>query len=331
MTNMHIALRGPRKDEWVPCGAKKRCRNSRLHVTPEQLHAIQAWKKSDGTAITENDVLRYTKELNTGDPIALMDAGRAHEERELRLQELRKRFLPVQKVRESATRQVTAEQASAWVSSLSEEEKDALTDFSRWDSNETNLYFYKDDFRQAFDSYDLIAYPGVYASKPEPEQMELMTAYRQKLLDRVAHMDTALGKDTPFSDGVLLYRGDDVPYKEGESKDMLENIKAAYPVGSTYSRSSFMSTSSNPVIAGEFAKSFVFEILTDRGGPIQDLAHVQREEEIILPRDEEYEIIAIHPKVKYRDTQYNWRVETMVEKDIKEYTVVQMVSKRLLP
>jgi hypothetical protein len=329
MTNMHIALRGPRTGEWVPCGAEKRCRNSRLHVTPEQLHAIKAWK-TDRSSVTESDVLRYTKELNTGDPIALIDAGRAHEEREHRLQELRKRFLPVQKIRESATRQVTADQTSAWVGSLTEEEKDALTDFSRWDSNETNLYFYKDDFREAFDNYDPIAYPGVYSSKPEQEQMELMTAYRQKLLDRVAHMDAALSKETPFSEGVVLYRGDDVPYTENESKYMLEVIKTAYPIGSTYSRSSFMSTSSNPVVAGEFARSFVFEILADRGGPIQDLAHVQREEEIILPRDEEYEIIAIHPNVKYRDTQYNWRVETMVEKDIKEYTVVQMVSKRLL-
>ena len=330
MTNMHIALRGPHKDEWVSCDAKKRCRNSRLHVTPEQLHAIQAWKGSS-SAITESDVLHYTNELSSGDPITLIEAGRAHQERERRLQEIQKQFLPVQKVRESATRQVTAEQASAWVNSLTEEEKEALTDFSRWDSNETNLYFYKDDFREAFDSYNLLAYPGVYTSKSEPEQMELMRAYRQKLLDRVAHMDAALGKETPFSDGVLLYRGDDVPYTENESKDMLEVIRAAYPIGSTYSRSSFMSTSSNPVVAGEFARSFVFEIFTDRGGPIQDLAHVQREEEVILPRDEEYEVVAVHPNVKYRDTQYNWRVETMVEKDIKEYTVVQLVSKRLLP
>jgi hypothetical protein len=219
-------------------------------------------------------------------------------------------------------------EGAAWVESLTDEERIAVEDFARWDSNETNRYFYHEEFRKGIDEYNSVCYPFANPRIEDPaEEHERLVKHREKMMRRVELLDSALAK-SKFEQPLAVYRGTKMEYTEEEQKNIPKMVKNRFPIGSTYVSPCFLSTSTNPTVGADFSggETVVFEMLTKEGGSVRSIAKYEHEEEIILPRDKEFTVVGIKENVEFNTMKYTLEGKKLSDKTRTGF-IVQMVEK----
>lgn len=161
---------------------------------------------------------------------------------------------------------------------LSKEQLYALEDYSGMDHFEINQY---------------LAH-GI--AKPELEK---------KLSEQVRNIDSAFQLVKP-SAPYVCYRGEKITVQEGESFEKAV-LREFFP-DSEIERKSYLSTSLNPSIASYFSRkgsqSVILEIRAKSGISLK-LSDSSNEDEMLLPRDGRYKVVAVRPYVEYQTIDYN--------------------------
>lgn len=161
---------------------------------------------------------------------------------------------------------------------LSKEQLYALEDYSGMDYYEINQYLSQ----------------GV--AKPGQEK---------KLAEQVRNIDNAFQLVKP-SAPYVCYRGEQISPHEGESYEQAV-LRQFFP-DSVVERKSYLSTSLNPSIASYFSaktsQSVILEIRAKSGISLK-LSDSSNEEEMLLPRDGKYQVVAVRPYVHYQMVDYD--------------------------
>lgn len=251
------------------------------------------------------------------------------------LEMLKTFFAPGSQLRSDTNAYPNEEDITEWVSSLTDEEREVLADYARWDSSETNRYFHHKIFRNAIDNFVDAAYPLNYKDKaatPE-ELLSLFKTHRDRLLRRIEVLDK-VGERNVFEKPVVLYSGMRFSSENMVNPDDDPNdfVSDNFKVGSTYQHTSYMSSSTNPAVGAFFSNtgslSVVFEVLTKQGTPLKPFAHIGWEDEVLLSRNNEYTVVNVVKNVPYESAANTSRDSFQVERTTR--TVVQLVDNSLL-
>lgn len=172
---------------------------------------------------------------------------------------------------------------------LSKEQLYALEDYSGMDFHEINTYLKQD------------------SAEPNP-----------KLDKQIADMDAAFELVKPASPYVT-YRGVGVHLRDGE--DLERAILREYFPHSIIELKEFISTSLNPSIASYFSvktlDSVVLEIRAKSGISLK-LSDSSNEEEMLLPRNSKFRVIAVRPYVRYQQIDFDEESNYLKETNNKE-------------
>lgn len=113
----------------------------------------------------------------------------------------------------------------------------------------------------------------------------------EKISKQVNLIDEALNRKTEQR---ILYRGVSIDNAE---KHSLNNVQ----LGETLNFQGYQSSSTNPIIAGNFTNmdthGILFEIITPQGLNITSISSVSHESEVLLPRDSQYVVVGKQEKM----------------------------------
>jgi hypothetical protein len=143
------------------------------------------------------------------------------------------------------------------------------------------------------------------------------------LQETVDHLDSAFSK-WERQKPILVYRGINSDVIESTHPDIWEgnhksNLKAyvqdTFPVGGIYESKSFMSTSIDPAKANGFAMgAIVLEIISKKAAPVVVVsAWDVTEREMILPRNQKYQIVRVLNKVKIDSHERDTTIIQLIE------------------
>lgn len=193
---------------------------------------------------------------------------------------------------------------NTWAGDISDEERNAVVDYSNLDFAHINKYCYSPEFKEQIDSYDPSVYPVSYKPGTPEEEQEKRVKYRDQMLNMLSLVSSAVSKGG-FKTEVPIYRGEvfDVP-EGGTAKSYIEEN---FKVGSRFKRLGLVSTSINPSVAvhratnweGENLGKVMFEMKTTEGAYIRPIAGIGSEDEILLPRKKQWRVAAVSENVQY--------------------------------
>lgn len=191
----------------------------------------------------------------------------------------------------------------------------------------TNKFLYSPEFQTAINEEADHIHP--HADKTTPSFKAYKKNLKATLTERIELIDEATAYHLPQP--TTVYNGFNVVIPKG--KDTLAYIKNMHTIGSLYSRPSYMSTSTNPAVAAAFTEEegntgtpVVYEILTNHGAPLRELAPLSTEDEILLQRNKQFRIVQVKESVTFNEAWLSENDTVTLSGNQTKIIVIQLIE-----